>query len=180
MICTVIVPTNGWTVRSLSLTQMRNVKGKENNYSLVPLCALIFLRARESLSLLMLLMKPIQFLCIVIRTGEYLGMTQNARPPSRHESHTSANEKGGFLISTVVKVMFKISVQRDIYQPLALAGPLVHHCRSQNSDPSGSKRRAGNLVARNSLLRRLQSGHCGENSIKHDWFVVLTILKNIS
>ena len=101
MICTVIVPTNGWTVRSLSLTQMRNVKGKENNYSLVPLCALIFLRARESLSLLMLLMKPIQFLCIVIRTGEYLGMTQNARPPSRHESHTSANEKGGFLISTV-------------------------------------------------------------------------------
>ena len=158
---------------------MRNVKGKENNYSLVPFCALIFLRSRESLSLLMLLMKPIQFLFIVIRTGEYLGMTQHDWPPSRHESHTSPNKKGDSS-SPPLKVMFKISVQRDIYQPLALAGPLVpHHGRSQNSDPSGSKRRAGNLVARNSLLRRLQSGHCGENSIKHDWLVVLTILKNM-
>ena len=127
----------------------------------------------------MLLMKPIQFLFIVIRTGEYLGMTQHDWPPSRHESHTSPNKKGDSS-SPPLKVMFKISVQRDIYQPLALAGPLVpHHGRSQNSDPSGSKRRAGNLVARNSLLRRLQSGHCGENSIKHDWFVVLTILKNM-
>ena len=98
------------------------------------------------------------------------------RPQDMNPTHQPTKKEDSS--SPPLKVMFKISVQRDIYQPLALAGPLVHHCRSQNSDPSGSKRRAGNLVARNSLLRRLQSGHCGENSIKHDWFVVLTILKN--
>ena len=78
------------------------------------------------------------------------------RPEDMNLSHQPTKKL--YFSSPPLKVMFNISDQRDIYQPLALAGPLVHHGRSQNSDPSGSKRRAGNLVARNSLLRRLQSG----------------------